>query len=244
MLLISDFHSHILPQMDDGSKSVEESVALLALQAAQGVAHVVLTPHFYPQNESPQDFLSRRDVAEQLLMDAIKDREGIPRLTLGAEVAYYLGMSQSEELPLLAIRGTDCILIEMPPAPWPKSVWRELQAIREEHGLTPIIAHVDRYIRPLRTYGIPRRLAELGMLVQANANFFIRRETERMALRMLKAGQIHLIGSDCHNLEMRRPNLREATEKIQRKLGRKVLCRISAVEYRILNLMESNGVIE
>ena len=237
MLIISDFHSHILPHMDDGSKSVEESVALLELEAAQGVQHVLLTPHFYAHHESPAEFLARRHEAESLLMHAISGRNDIPHLTIGAEVAYYLGMSQSEELPLLAIRGTDCILIEMPPAPWPKSVWRELYAIREEHGLTPIIAHVDRYIRPLRTYGIPKRLEESGMLVQANANFFIRRETERFALRMLKAGQIHLIGSDCHNLETRRPNLQTAAEKIQRKLGLKALERISAVEHSILNPM-------
>ncbi len=244
MLNVSDFHSHILPGMDDGSQTVEESVALLELEAAQGIGHVVLTPHFYPQNESPREYLRRRDKAEALLRSALVGRKDIPDLTIGAEVSYYLGMSQSEELPLLALEGTDCILVEMPPAPWPKSVWRELQAIREEWGLTPIIAHIDRYIRPLRTYGIPRRLRECGLLVQANGNFFIRRETEHMAMRMLRAGQIHLIGSDCHNLETRRPNLMDAAGKIERKLGRKALDRISETEQSILKRMELNGVIE
>lgn len=234
MLNISDFHSHILPGMDDGSRSVEESVALLELEAAQGVKRVVLTPHFYPHNESPRAFLQRRDKAESVLRRAISGRTDLPDLTIGAEVAYYLGMSQSEDLSLLTLRGTNCILIEMPPAPWPKSVWHELRAIREERGLFPIIAHVDRYIRPFRTYGIPRRLQEEGMLVQANANFFLYRETERMAIKMLKAGQIHVIGSDCHNLEVRRPNLQSAAEKIQQKLGREFLCRISELEHSIL----------
>jgi protein-tyrosine phosphatase len=57
MLCISDFHTHILPAMDDGSASVEESIALLELEAAQGVERVVLTPHFYPMRESPAEFL-------------------------------------------------------------------------------------------------------------------------------------------------------------------------------------------
>ena len=244
MLHISDFHTHILPNMDDGSHSVEESIALLELEAAQGIQTVVLTPHFYPQNESPYDFLKRRDASVALLKGAIGERSDLPHLTVGAEVSYYLGMSQSDDLPLLALEGTDCILIEMPPAPWPRHVWRDLRAIREERGLTPIIAHVDRYIRPFHTYGIPRRLEEIDVLVQANGNFFIRRETERMAMKMLKKGQIHLIGSDCHNLETRRPNVRTAAEKIERKLGREILSRIGTVEYKILNQIDLNGVIE
>ena len=233
-MMISDFHSHILPGMDDGSRNVEESIALLELDAAQGVRQVVLTPHFYPHNESPERFLRRRDKAEAELRRAIEGREDLPLLTVGAEVAYYLGMSQSEALPDLTLRGTDCILIEMPPSPWPKSVWRELRAIREDRGLQPIIAHVDRYIRPFRTHGIPKRLEEEGLLVQANANFFLYRDTQRMALKMLKQGRIHVIGSDCHNLETRRPNLQNAVEKIQQKLGRDVLSRISDYERRII----------
>ena len=232
--MISDFHSHILPNMDDGSRSAEESIAMLELEAAQGVTRVVLTPHFYPHNEAPDSFLCRRDQSEAMLRCAIGGRTDLPLLTIGAEVAYYLGMSQSEDLPLLTLRGTNCILIEMPPAPWPKSVWRELRAIREERGLTPIIAHVDRYIRPLRTFGIPKRLVEEDFLVQANANFFLYRDTERMALKMLKEGKIHMIGSDCHNLDTRRPNLQKAAEKIQQKLGREALLRISDIENSIL----------
>ena len=241
MLIISDFHSHILPTMDDGSASVEESVALLELEAAQGVSRVVLTPHFYPLRESPREFLQRRDAAEAKLLQAVKGRKDLPELLIGAEVAYYAGMSESEELPLLTLRGTDCILIEMPAAPWPKSVWRELRDIREKQGLIPIIAHVDRYIRPLRTYGIPRKLQQCEVLVQANANFFIRRETARMALDMLKKDRIHLVGSDCHNLTTRHPNLAAAADKIEEKLGRKTLYRISVIEHRIINRL---GVIE
>lgn len=234
MLNISDFHSHILPGMDDGSRSVEESVALLELEAAQGIQRVVLSPHFYPHNETPDSFLRRRDEAEAKLRHAIEGRTDLPLLTIGAEVAYYLGISESEDLPLLAIQGTNCVLIEMPPAPWPKSVWRELRTIRDDRGLVPVIAHVDRYIRPMRTYGIPKRLVEDGMLVQANANFFLYRDTERLAMKLLKAGRIHVLGSDCHNLDMRRPNLQRAVEKIQQKLGREAIDRISLIEHNIL----------
>ena len=82
------------------------------------------------------------------------------------------------------------------------------------------------------------------MLVQANGNFFIRRETERMAMKLLKTGRVHLIGSDCHGLETRRPNVKDAAEKIERKLGREALFRIGELEEKIFNRMDWNGVIE
>ena len=89
-------------------------------------------------------------------------------------------------------------------------MYRELQDIHYKQGLVPIVAHVDRYIRPFKTYDIPRRLADMPVLVQANASFFQNRMTRSMAMRMLQQGQIHLLGSDCHNLTSRAPNLDQA----------------------------------
>ena len=62
--MVTDFHSHILPGIDDGSQSVEESVELLQMEAAQGIRHVVATPHFYPQHDDLDRFLEKRDHAE------------------------------------------------------------------------------------------------------------------------------------------------------------------------------------
>ena len=89
-----------------------------------------------------------------------------------------------------------------------------------------IIAHIDRYIRPFHTHGIPKRLEELPVLVQANASFF----QQSMAMQMLKKGQIHLLGSDCHNLTSRKPNMDLALQKIQKKLGQPVMDRLEEYE--------------
>ena len=55
-----DFHSHVLPGMDDGAKDTDESLALLRLTKEQGIDGIVATPHFYPDRENPEDFLLRR----------------------------------------------------------------------------------------------------------------------------------------------------------------------------------------
>lgn len=110
------------------------------------------------------------------------------------------------------IEGTDYVLVEMPQPPWSKDMYRELEEIRAYHGLTPIIAHIDRYIEPFHTYGIPQRLEAMPVLVQANASSFLHRRTKDMALKMVEKGQIHLLGSDYHNLTTRPPRFGKAME--------------------------------
>lgn len=231
-----DFHSHILPGIDDGSKSVEESIALLRMEAEQGIDFIVATPHFYPRYDSPNKFLVRRAEAEARLREAIANEPALPEVIVGAEVYFFRGMSQSEFLSELTIGGKRCILIEMPPAPWSEDIYRELEAIWDKWGITPIIAHIDRYIGPFRTYGIPKRLSQLPVLVQANADFFLEKATASMAMRMLKADQIQLLGSDCHNLTSRKPNLGSALERIRQKLGEGVVEEINLLASEVLGV--------
>lgn len=223
---IMDFHSHILPGIDDGSKSVEQSIAMLRAEADQGIRHVIATPHFYAQHDKPENFLQKRAEAESLLRREMEKYAGLPEVTVGAEVFYFSGIADSQMLPELTIGNTNYILIELPMPPWSDRVYKDLESIWRKRDLVPIVAHVDRYIAPLRTHRIPQRLAELPVLVQANAEFFLRRSTKSMALRMLKCGMIHLIGSDCHDMKDRSPNLGEAVSLIRQKLGSHVLSRI------------------
>ena len=217
--MIIDFHSHILPGIDDGSADVAQSIDMLRMEAAQGVAHVVATPHFYARHNTPEAFLQNRDAAEAALRAEMAKHTGLPQIHIGAEVSFFRGMADSEMLERLVIRDTRYILVEMPMPPWDEAYYRELAAIWEKRNLTPIIAHIDRYIGPFRTRGIPERLEELPVLVQANARFFLQRSTRGMAMRMLQKNQIHLLGSDCHNLEERKPRLGEALSVIEAGLG-------------------------
>lgn len=232
--MITDFHSHILPNVDDGSASVEESIAMLRLEAEQGIRQVIATPHFYPRYDSPERFLARRKTAEAALRDAMATYDDLPQVICGAEVYFFSGISECEALPQLTIGGKKCILIEMPPVPWTKNMYSELEAIHSRWALTPIIAHVDRYLGVLSTYGIPQRLAELPVLVQANASFFLQPGSRGRALRMLKKDQIQLLGSDCHNLSTRPPNLEKALQVIGRHLPPDILERIGSYQQQVL----------
>lgn len=234
METVIDFHSHILPGIDDGSPSVEVSIAMLQSQARQGIRQVVATPHFYPASDSPERFLKRRHEAELLLREEMDKYPGLPELQIGAEVYYFSGISNSDMISGLTIGGKRCILIEMPYAHWSKHMYQELEDVYTRQGLTPVVAHVDRYITPFHTHKIPQTLERLPVIVQANASFFLQSGTRRMALRMLRQGQIHLLGSDCHDLKERSPNLGGAVELIRQKLGQEAIDGIREWEASVL----------
>jgi len=214
-----DFHSHILPGIDDGSKSVEQSITMLKMAAEQGIDHVVATPHFYARHDTPERFLARRADAEQRLREEMARHTRLPQISMGAEVYFFRGISDCDKLSNLTFGQKNYILIEMAASPWTEAMLAEVGQIYYKQGITPVIAHVDRYIRPLRSFGIPEKLSQLPVLVQANAEFFLRPYTTAMALRMLRRQQIHLLGSDCHDLLHRPPNLGMAYDKIKKCLG-------------------------
>lgn len=201
-----DVHSHVLPGMDDGSRSVEESLTMLEASAKQGVTCMAATPHFYADENSPEEFLTRRALAAQQLRNAW--RPGLPTLKLGAEVCYFEGISRCEGLERLRFEGIDLLLLEMPFCPWTKRMVREVLEIHSQAGITVLLAHIERYLR-WQQEEVWDTLGAAGVLNQCNASFFLRWQTKRKALRMLRKGRIHLLGSDCHNMDIRPPRLGE-----------------------------------
>lgn len=220
--------------MDDGSSCVEESIAMLEMAAAQEIRTVIATPHFYAQYDNPADFLTKRAQAENCLRQAMEGITELPQVLVGAEVYYFPGISEAEVLQKLTIDGKRGILVEMPRAPWTREMYRELEGIYVKQGLVPIVAHLDRYIRPFHTYGIPETLAKLPVMVQANASFFSGLSTGHMAMKLLREDKIHLLGSDCHNLRERAPNLGDAVQRIRRCCGSAAMERVKGYQETVL----------
>lgn len=227
MIRITDFHTHVLPRIDDGSSSVEESILMLQKAAEQGIERVIATPHFYAQSDTPERFLARRQEAENRLREAMEKYSDLPELLVGAEVYFFHGISDSDILHRLTIAEKGCILIEMPHAPWTERMLGELEGIWRKQGLWPILAHVDRYLAPFKTRGIMKQLERIPVSVQANAEFFLQKSTRKTAMRLLREDRIHLLGSDCHNLRSRVPNLGDALRLICDQFDEEMVARIN-----------------
>lgn len=211
-----DWHSHILPKMDDGSHNLAESILLVGMQESQGIDVVIATPHFYANDETVDSFLNRRESAYELLKNELP--EGSPQILLGAEVRYYQGISRMEGLKALRIENSKLLLLEMPMSSWTEYMIRELIELSVRSDIKIVLAHIERYLA-LQSQNTWNRILESGILMQVNAGFFNSFASRQKALRLLKEGNVQFIGSDCHNTTLRPPKIGKAFEIIKRKLG-------------------------
>lgn len=229
-----DWHSHILPGMDDGSKDVAESISMLEMQASQGVRTVIATPHFYANDETVAAFLERRHTAYEALKEQLP--ANAPRILLGAEVRYYQGISRLEGLKNLRIEGSRLLLLEMPMAAWTESTVRELIELSGKNSVHIVLAHVERYLK-LQKQSVWDRILESGIRMQVNGSFFTSLASRHKAIALLDGGVTQFLGSDCHNLTTRPPALGKAAEIIRKKLGDDCLEQINQYGYSLLTTM-------
>jgi len=227
-----DFHSHILPNIDDGSNSVEESIHMLEMLHEQGVTMVVATPHFDANTVSVEQFIRQRKDAYASLLSKNED---LPDVRLGAEVLYYSGITRWENLEALCLEGTRVMLLETPLARWTTSVVREVLTLSNTMGITVVLAHIERYLK-LQCPGVIEELLNSGIYMQANASFFTERRTRRRALKMLQYQQIHLLGSDCHGVTLRPPRIGEAVEIIRKRLGNQPVVQLTGCATELISV--------
>ena len=199
-----DFHTHILPGMDDGSKSVSESLQMLRMEREQGIDLVVLTPHFYSSENSPDVFLRRRQRSWQALSGALE--EGMPKLLPGAEVQYFESIGNLDSIQDLCILGTRLLLLEMPFRRWDERTIQTVLSLNGTNGIQIVLAHVERYLSYPGNPAALDLLRRNGILSQMNVSSFDGWLRRRKASAMVREGKVHLFGSDCHNLSGRKPN--------------------------------------
>lgn len=228
---VIDFHSHILPGLDDGSKDIHMTSAMLTEAKRQGIDVMVATPHFYGDSMKLETFLKDRREAFAAASEAA-EQVGI-QLYCGSEVAYFRGISRAEDIRQLCIRGTNLMMVEMPFHAWTGQELRELEALIHS-GVRPIIAHLERFPYFQEDKSMIDQLLDLPVLIQVNAGPLLRWSNRRRPLRWLKEGQAHLLGSDAHNTSSRSVNLGPAREVIRKKLGQQTLDHIDSIGQRAL----------
>ena len=197
-----DFHSHILPGIDDGSQSEAQSYEMLRQEKAHRIDYVVATPHFYPDDLSPQAFVKQRQKAYEKLRNFVADKEeDLPIIIQGAEVLLGVETADLEDLRRLAIEGTDYILIELPYDQIQEWVYESLERIRVKHRLTPVIAHVERYVPFQKDLeSIHRLIAMEGILGQVNTRAILDPTTRSLCQQLIGHHLVHVIGSDAHRV--------------------------------------------
>lgn len=227
-----DVHTHMLPGIDDGSKDVAESLAMLESQWQQGVEIAFLTPHFYADEQDPVTFLKRRYRAWRQLESALHPQ--LPQLRLGAEVQYFEGICEVAEIRHLRIVGTNLLLLEMPFCHWSDRMLSDVTELGLRYDLQIVLAHIERYMAK-QSPNLWRSLSAEGIWLQSNVSFFANKKTKKQALAMLESGQIQLLGSDCHNMNHRQPNWAQLPPQAREAYGQ-------TAAYRAIRQMDSDGI--
>lgn len=223
-----DIHLHILPGVDDGPASMEESVALARALVSEGVSVAIATPHYNDQfpHLSADDVEQRVEALQREL-----DRHAIPlRVSPGHEALIKPRLAEDVHARRVATLNGSCyLLLEFYASAWlptTESVVFELLA----QGIIPIIAHPERYRAvqedPARLSG----LIKLGALAQLTAGSLLGAQgnaARRCAETLLKKGLIHYIASDAHGVNSRPPQMRQGAEQAQRMIGFDGVCQMT-----------------
>ncbi len=259
---MTDFHTHILPSIDDGSTDVTMTIEMLKAEAEQHVERVVFTPHFYADRDTPESFLKRRDEAFEKLQHALRMQgrgsedcdeaiadssqketiSSLPEIKLGAEVYYFPGMSKSEKLRELCMEDSNVLLLELPFRQWTKDVYSEVKNIIEEQKLTVILAHVERYYSLQKDKKIWNSIMELPVIPQINTGSLTKLLNRWFIYRFIGQGHNIILGTDAHNTTTRVVNMRVGREKLRNKFGDDFLTEIDTLGNRIWNGRESKEI--
>lgn len=203
-----DIHCHILAEVDDGPKSWDLAEEMCRMAAADGIEHIVATPHANDRYHYDREFLTR-------VLDYLRQRVGeSPRLSLGCD--FHLSYENLQDAMLFpsryTIEGSHYMLAELSNYGVPPQIEGQFSKLLDK-GITPVITHPERNPIVQRT---PQRMlqwVELGCVIQVTGSALTGRWGEsawRTARWLLKRDAVHVLASDAHDTKNRPPVLSAA----------------------------------
>ncbi len=211
-----DLHSHFLPEIDDGAQDPSESIEMLRYAFSQGVTKCVATPHAIIHESSDIDrFLSERKESYELLLEKLSEYGSeVPEIILGAEVYLDNDLSRYQSIEQLCIGDTRALLIEFPTSKSFNHKAEEWLYSLNRMGITPIVAHIDRY---LFWQELINSLSGLRVSYQVNASVLLTFSGRRIFRKLTKYSYPYIISSDMHDMSSRKCNMKAAYQKAQKK---------------------------
>lgn len=217
--LLFDIHSHILPNVDDGAKDLKESIELLKLMKENGITNVMATPHFYPQDTDLNNFIISVNSAYRALKKEIANRD-LPNIYLGCELLYFNGIGYSTSLNKLCLNKSQFLLLELTDQVIDDKLFENLDALTENTGIIPIIAHIERYYKAKNYKKLINYVIEKNIPIQLNATSFFIPFFRRTLKKLLLSSAIIILGTDAHSCDLRPPRLKAALDLIEKRFGK------------------------
>lgn len=225
---IIDIHSHILPEVDDGAKSLFEATTMLQIAQQEGIEIIVATPHHHPRR-GKTDVMQLLPVYHDL--SELSASIGI-RLYLGNEIFYdRKTITDLKAGRILTLHNTNTVLVEFEPIQSAFDIIGSVQNLQVA-GYHVIIAHAERYDDLYTDRGhIERLYHDMGVDLQVNADCILGDRgpaQKKIVHSLLKNGYVEYVATDAHSIGRRAPRMQKAAELVKRKYGeeymREIFC--------------------
>lgn len=220
-----DFHNHILPEIDDGSKSLEMSINMLREAERQGITDVINTVHFQHPKMDGEDISFDRISQEIEKLQKTLDEEGINiKIHIGSEVFFLPNLIELKRNPICTMGNKKFMLIEFYPFHLPPNFDEYFYQLKLS-GTTPIIAHPERNRMIQKDIDILVKLIHSGCLIQLDAGSllgYFGPTCQKVAKLLLQRDMVHFLGSDAHNNKKRNFCLAPAVDIARNIMGERV----------------------
>lgn len=235
-----DMHSHVIPTIDDGSRSVQETYNMINEAKEAGFTDIMLTSHFLLNNYEPsiEELILWKNKLQEIL-----DNNNIG-ITLHSGMEIYISDNLEtliKEKRVLTLNGSKYILIELPLSTTVNYLDYILYYL-ESISIKPIIAHPERYKCVQDNPDIVQNYINRGALLQCNYASILElygKNAKKTVKTLLKRNQVHFLGSDCHRERTIYPSIPEAVKKIKKIIGDEKFYTISTKNpQKVLNNLE------
>ena len=218
-----DIHCHILPNVDDGSESLEESIAMAKIAESEGITKIVNTSHCH------FDFKYKKGNELKLELEkfnqALKEENINIEVLLGNELYYTSDLIERfDELDFFSMNNSKYILMEFSPINFPKNIEDVIYEIKIR-GYIPIIAHAERYKHVQEDVNIVLDCIKEGALIQVNASSILGKNGEKAedtSKKLLDNNMVHFVATDAHSSNRRRPLIKDSYNYILKNYGKEV----------------------
>lgn len=225
--MMIDLHCHLLPSIDDGSKSLQESLQMAAYAVEQGICHAVMTPHIQPG--SYDNDINNIRTAYLLFKQALIDQDISLTIDMAAEVRICAELPQmimQNRIPFLGTwENKNVLLLEFPHDHIPVGSDKLISWLWQRN-IVPIIAHPERNQAILKDLSKLMPFIKQGCLIQITASSvtgLFGKQSQECALQLINQGLATVMASDAHNLHKRQPTMRAAVDYLMDIVGEKVV---------------------
>lgn len=216
-----DIHCHILPEVDDGSRSLNESIEMAMIAKEQGIKKIINTSHYHPDfsYKKGEELLKELNDFNNVLKENMIDIE----VLIGNEIYYTQDLiKQIDELDFYTLNNSRYLLIEFPPTNFPKDLCNIVYELKERSYI-PVFAHVERYIEVQENPDLIYEVIKAGAIIQVNSNSILGKSgktIEQVCDTLIKRNMVHVVGSDAHRSKRRTPIFLDAYKHVSDKYSK------------------------